>query len=73
MKAYEFPVKIASDGKIELPDRLSKLLPSNQIIRVIILVDEQTEDDQEGWSRMTAEQFLAGYDEVDAIYDRLDE
>jgi len=71
MKAYEFPVKITPDGKIELPDKLSKLLPSNQT--VIILINEQTDiDEQINWSRMTAEQFLAGYSEADAIYDRLD-
>ena len=74
MKAYEFPVKITSDGKIELPDKLSKLLPNNQIVRVIILIGEQTDiDEQMDWSRMTAEQFLAGYSEADAIYDRLGE
>jgi hypothetical protein len=65
MKAYEFPVKIAPDGKIELPNKLSKLLPNNQTIRVIILVEEQTDDDQVSWSHITTEQFLAGYSEVD--------
>lgn len=70
MKAYEFPVKVTSEGRLELPDALSKLLPSNQIVRVIILVNEPTEGgEQMAWSRLTAEQFLAGYSEADAVYD----
>ena len=71
MKAYEFPVKVTSDGRLELPDALLKLLPGNQTVRVIILVSEPTDmEEQAAWSRLTAEQFFAGYSEADAIYDR---
>jgi hypothetical protein len=39
---------------------------------MIILVPEPTDlEEQEAWSRLTAEQFLAGYSEADAIYDRI--
>ena len=72
MKAYEFPVKVTSDGRLTLPDTLSELLPSNQVVRVIVLVSEPSDRESPGdWSHLTAEQFFAGYTEADAIYDRV--
>ena len=71
MKAYEFPVKVSPSGQIELPDALLALLPLDQLVRVIILVPEQTDRDEiEEWSNLTVEQFLAGYSESDSIYDK---
>jgi len=29
MKAYEFPCKVTSEGRLELPNALMKLLPAN--------------------------------------------
>jgi hypothetical protein len=72
MKAYEFPTKLTSDGKLELPDKLLKLLPDNQIIRIIILISEPTDmEEQSAWPHLTAEQFLAGYSEADSVYDKI--
>jgi hypothetical protein len=72
MKAYEFPVKVTSDGRLILPDTLSGLLPSNQVVRVILLVSEPTDVEERAvWSHLTAEQFFVGYSEADAIYDRM--
>ena len=72
MRAYEFPVKVAPDGRLTLPDTLPRLLPGNQVVRVIVLVSEPTDmEEQAAWSQLTAEQFFAGYSEADAIYDRL--
>ncbi len=71
MKAYEFPTKVTSDGKLELPDALLRLLPTDQTIRVIVLVSEAASTEEALWSRLTAEQFFAGYSETDAIYDRI--
>jgi len=72
MKAYEFPIKITTEGKLLLPEALLKLLPENQVVRVIILISEpQDLEEQLYWSRLTAEQFFAGYSETDAIYDRI--
>ena len=73
MKAYEFPGKVTADGKLELPPLVKGLLSADQTVRILILVDEPTEADEEGaWYRLTAEQFLAGYSEADAIYDELE-
>lgn len=72
MKAYEFPAKVTPEGKLDIPPVFTEMLPRGQVIRVIILISEPTDaDEQAAWSRLTAEQFLAGYSEADAIYDKL--
>jgi len=72
VKAYEAIAKVTSEGKLELPDSVLQLLPSNQVVRVIVLVSEQTDKlEQIDWSRLTAEQFLASYEQADTIYDTL--
>jgi len=72
MRAYEFTVKVAPDGSLTLPDSLPRLLQGYQVVRVIVLVSEPTDiEEQAAWSQLTAEQFFAGYSEADAIYDRL--
>ena len=42
-----------------------------QTIRVIVLINESA-DEEQAWARLTAEQFLAGYSDADAIYDQLE-
>lgn len=73
MKAYEVPVKIMPEGTIQIPEMLLKRLPKDQFVRVIILVSDPDDVDEEDedivWARLTTEQFLAGYDAADAIYD----
>jgi len=46
VRAYEFPAKLKSDGKLELPDTILKLIPNDQTVRVIILVSETTDIDR---------------------------
>ncbi len=70
MQAYEFPAKVTPDGRLTLPEFLSELLPTNQVIRVILLVGEPDVEERAVWSHLTTEQFFAGYSEADAIYDR---
>ncbi len=71
MKVYDFPAKITSEGNLKLPEALVGLLPDNETVRVIIMVNDGIDDEDEAWSRLAAEQLLAQYDDVDAIYDRL--
>ena len=72
MKAYEFPCQVTPEGKLEVPKTVMKLLPANQVVRVIILLREPAEEaDQELWARLTAEQFLTGYSAADAVYDEI--
>ncbi len=70
MKAYEIPLKITAEGKIELPDALQVLLPRGQTVRAIILVPEPGDHaENAAWSQLTAAQFMAGYSEADSVYD----
>ncbi|ABA24280.1 hypothetical protein Ava_4683 [Trichormus variabilis ATCC 29413] len=48
-------------------------LVNNQQVKVIILVNEPTEEEQEeaAWHCLAAEQLLKGYSEDDAIYDTI--
>ncbi|PJH75014.1 MAG: hypothetical protein CO064_08905 [Anaerolineae bacterium CG_4_9_14_0_8_um_filter_58_9] len=71
MKAYEFPVEVTPDGRLAIPDPLLRLLPSDQVARVILLISEPADEEQATWSHLTAEQFFAGYSGADAIYDRI--
>ncbi len=72
MKAYEIPIKVTKEGKVEPLDALLELLPRDQVVRVIILVPEPTDTEEQAvWSCLTAEQFFAGYSKVDSIYDRI--
>ncbi|MBH8552449.1 hypothetical protein I8751_08680 [Nostocaceae cyanobacterium CENA357] len=73
MKAYEFAANVTIEGKIELPNVILQQLENNQQVKVIILVIEPTEEEQEkvAWHRRAAEQLLKGYSEDDAIYDTI--
>jgi hypothetical protein len=74
MKAYEFPGKVTSDGKLEFSPTFQKELPFNQEVRIIVLVnetnDQETQESYE-WSRLAVEQFFSEDGEEDAIYDNL--
>ena len=71
MKAYELPAKITPEGNLELPERLRRLLPAGKMARVIVLVPDAADaDEQAAWEGLTADQFLSGYAAADAVYDR---
>jgi hypothetical protein len=72
MKVYEFPAKIGPKGKLALPEDLVKSLTSEETVRVIIVVNEASETEEDAdWSRFATDQLLAQYDDADAIYDNL--
>ena len=71
MKAYEVPVKIGPNGQLSLPESVTKLLPPGRTARVLILVPDPSDaDEQQVWYHLAGEQFVAGYAEADAVYDR---
>ncbi len=73
MKAYEVPAQITAEGKIELPEGFLELLPRERAVRVIILVNETSDfEEDNSWSSLTEAQFLAGYSEADSVYDTID-
>jgi hypothetical protein len=70
MRAVEFISTINEDRSIAVPSEVAAQLPTGQQpLRVLLLVPDDDEDRE--WSQLTAEQFFAGYDDTDAIYDQL--
>jgi hypothetical protein len=70
MKTLEFEARLTADRTLLLPDKVAAQLAPGQTVRVVLLVDERTEEDRE-WAQMAAQEFLRGYAESDAIYDDL--
>ncbi|MBI4630454.1 MAG: hypothetical protein HY740_01845 [Chloroflexi bacterium] len=70
MKAYELPATITKEGKLEASLPQTANLPRGRAVRLIVLVSETDEEEQQ-WKQLTAEQFLKGYNKADAIYDRV--
>ena len=68
MEAYEFPVKISSDRRVEIPDKYKNNILPNQEVNVIILIKDETEKD---WNNLTLKEFFEGYIGKDSIYDKL--
>lgn len=72
MKIYEFPAKIGPHGSLVIPGDLIKSLGEDETVRVIIVVNEATESEEDfDWSQFAHDQLLAQYDDADAIYDNL--
>jgi hypothetical protein len=69
MKILEFQTEIRTDDTVKVPPEISAQIQKDQPIRVILLISESTDDHQ--WANLTAEQFMKGYADSDAIYDQL--
>ena len=67
MKAYEYYGEILPDGHLSLPEDLKEKLKADSKIRVMLLLDE----DEKAWDQLSMSQFLKGYSEEDAMYDKL--
>ncbi len=68
MQAIEFSTKIEGNHQIEVPPAFAKMLKEHQQVRIIILVEDNEES---AWQNSVAEQFLQGYAQEDAQYDKL--
>ena len=73
VKAYEFQTRVTADGKLEVPEVLFEEIRAERTVRVIVLISEPTDArfEDQAWAHLTAEQFLAGYSDADAIYDQM--
>ena len=69
MKTLEFRARLNPDHTLTVPAELVAQLRPEQPVRVILLVPAVGEDQE--WARLTAEQFMKGYADSDAIYDEL--
>ena len=68
MKTLEFEAPLGLDRTLEVPPEIAAQVDRKRPVRVILV---QPEDEDIEWARGAAEQFLAGFDEGDAIYDDL--
>ncbi len=69
MKAYEFAAEVMADGHLTLPESSLAQLAGHHAVKVIVLVQDAPEAEEEvEWQAMAAEQLLAGYCEADAVY-----
>ncbi len=67
MKTYEYEGQVLPDGHLSIPEDLKGKLKSDSKVKVMLLVD----DEEKAWEKMSISQFLKGYTEKDAIYDKL--
>ncbi len=69
MKALEFEARINPDNTLPIPPSVLAEVPTGQTVKILMLVPDSTEDAE--WEEMASGEFLRGYAESDAIYDRL--
>jgi len=71
MGAYEFQAQVTPDGRLAVPEVFAPKLLQQPVVWVIVLLGEPPGMYKDrAWSRLAAEQFLAGYSDADAIYDQ---
>ncbi len=68
MKAVEFKARM-KNKLIRVPDNLSSELSEDKDIRVIVLLEEIENQEENDFMTLSKEQFLAGYSDSDSIYD----
>ena len=69
METYQFEAVLEADQNLRVPAEIAKALPAGQPVRVVILVEDDSED--EDWNRFTLDQFFKGHGEDDDAYDQL--
>jgi hypothetical protein len=69
MKALEFETRLNPDQTLAVPQAVAAHLTPGQVVRVLILVAEPTEEQE--WQQLTAAEFFKGYAESDRVYDNL--
>ncbi len=70
MKAYEGQIKINKDGKVFIPEELLKLLPKEDNIRAIFLVDEPIDKHyKSAVSDNKIQEYYYGLPVDEAVYD----
>ena len=73
VRAYETSAQVTPEGRLEVPKSVLDSLPRGETLRLIVLVTEAAGAGESAeWSRLTSEQFLAGYADADSIYDAVE-
>ena len=71
--AYQVSVEVTEEGKLDLPQRLVERLQPGCLVHVTVVPIDMSglETENLEWAKLTTEQFLSGYSDSDAIYDKL--
>jgi hypothetical protein len=69
MKALEFEARLGPEKTLTIPEEVASQLSAGQVVRVLVLVDQEDEDER-AWKMMGVRAFLKGDGDDDAIYDQ---
>ncbi len=69
MKTYEFPLKLTSDGRLDIPGDVSAQLAGQPGGRVVIMIPDASDAQRSEWQLLTYQRLSAAYGLEDAIYD----
>ncbi len=69
MQQFEFQTVLPEDATVTVPPEIALQVERNRPIRIVMLVPDPQEERE--WAELTASQFLHGYADQDAVYDRL--
>jgi hypothetical protein len=69
VKSLEFEAKLDSGANLKVPDDLAAQIRTDQTVRVILVVPDNTEESD--WRHLATEQFLRTYGDGDSIYDNV--
>ncbi len=68
MRALEFKTRV-KNNQILIPAGIQSELKTNRDIRVIVLIDDHSNDNELAFQEVATAEFLKGYSESDAVYD----
>ena len=71
MKTFEVPIKILSNGILEIPQEFSDILPKNTTLKATFTLPDYYNIEDKEWEQMAVREFISGYDVEDSIYDKL--
>jgi len=67
LRKFEFETNINDDQTVTVPKDVAAQIEQNRPVRVVVLVPDRFDEQQ--WNQVTADQFLKGYADPDAVYD----
>jgi hypothetical protein len=71
MKVLAFQAQLSPDHTLAVPANVAQEIQAEQSVHVVLLLPEEENGGDQSWASLSAEQFLAGYSDSDAIYDQL--
>ena len=69
MKTLEFQATISADRTLAVPPEIARQVDRERPVRVVLVLED--DKDERLWKDSASQAFLDGYDQDDAIYDKL--